>query len=274
MKYVSWKSCRLIAVLCLAAPLGFLSCAGGETPREVTTEVETGGPSEFMEEAAQAEKRGELVVAKKYYQRAKERMDNSAKLNDIQQKIEDVNIRILFSPVPTECSTTYTVEPNDALVKIAKKFDTTVNLIKRANNLESDIIIPGQELKVNTCPFSLAVDKSQNLLFLKQEGEILKTYTVSTGKNNSTPVGTFKVVNKLKNPTWFRTGAVIPPDSPENILGTRWMGFDVTGYGIHGTKDPDNLGKQVTLGCVRMRNSDVEELYDIIPTGTEVTIID
>ena len=58
------------------------------------------------------------------------------------------------------------------------------------------------------------------------------------------------------------------------VLGTRWMGFDITGYGIHGTTEPDKIGQQVTAGCVRMRNEEVEELYTLIPVGTEVTIQD
>jgi lipoprotein-anchoring transpeptidase ErfK/SrfK len=181
---------------------------------------------------------------------------------------------ILFSPVIDECSVEYLVQPNDALVKIAKKFKTTVNLIKRSNRLESDMIIPKQRLKVISCPFSLVIDKSLNLLFLKRQGEVIKTYIVSTGEDRSTPVGDFRIVNKLTNPTWFRTGAVIPPESPENILGTRWLGFDLKGYGIHGTKEPEKLGQQVTLGCIRMHNEEVEELYDIIPIGTHVTIVD
>jgi lipoprotein-anchoring transpeptidase ErfK/SrfK len=52
------------------------------------------------------------------------------------------------------------------------------------------------------------------------------------------------------------------------------MGFDITGYGIHGTTEPDKIGQQVTAGCVRMRNEEVEELYTLIPVGTEVTIQD
>jgi lipoprotein-anchoring transpeptidase ErfK/SrfK len=117
------------------------------------------------------------------------------------------------------------------------------------------------------------VDKSQNVLLLKAKEEIFKTYTVSTGKNNCTPVGNFKITNKLINPTWFKSGAVIPSGSPENVLGTRWLGFDLPGYGIHGTNEPQNLGKQVTEGCVRLQNCEIEELYTIVPTGTEVSIV-
>ena len=67
---------------------------------------------------------------------------------------------------------------------------------------------------------------------------------------------------------------MIPSESPENILGTRWLGFDMPGYGIHGTTQPDSIGKQATAGCVRMLNSEAEELYDLLPIGTEVTIKD
>ena len=72
----------------------------------------------------------------------------------------------------------------------------------------------------------------------------------------------------------FKAGAVVSADSPENVLGTRWLGLDVSGYGIHGTVEPQSLGKQVTQGCVRMANNEVEELYTYIPVGTEVTVTD
>ncbi len=228
----------------------------------------------YTKEADTAFLNGDYLEAQKLYKQAQGKTEDVAKLKDIQKKLEDLNIKIIFSKIMDKCSVKYTVKPNDSLAKIAKNYNTTIELIKKANNLSQDIIRPGEELKVNNCKFAIVVDKSQNLLFLKSGDEIIKTYVVSTGKNNSTPVGTFKIVNKEVNPTWFKTGAVVPPGSPENILGTRWMGLDLKSYGIHGTTLPEDLGKQVTAGCVRMRNSDVEELYDIVPMGTEVTIVD
>lgn len=228
----------------------------------------------FLKDADVALDGGNLEEAKALYRKAMETTKDVNKLKRIQDKTAEINMRILFSPIIDECSTKYIVKPNDALAKIARKFNTTVNFIKRANSLTSDVIKPGQELKVHTCKFSLVVDKSQNLLFLERKGEIIRTYIVATGRDNGTPIGNFKIVNKLTNPTWYRTGAVIPPDSPDNILGSRWMGFDLKGYGIHGTTEPEALGKQLTLGCVRMKNEDIENLFDIIPMGTEVTIID
>lgn len=217
---------------------------------------------------------GDLIGARKLLQHAFKEAEDAQTLEALKATIEELNIKILFSSIMDECSAEYVVKPKDALIKIAHRFGTTVALIKKANGLQSDIIKPGQRLKVHVCPFSIAVDKSQNFLFLKRNGVVLKSYIVATGKDNSTPVGKFKVTNKLVNPTWFKTGAVVAPDSPENILGSRWMGLDLPGYGIHGSRDVNQIGQQVTQGCVRMKNEHVEELYDIVPIGTEIIIID
>ncbi len=217
---------------------------------------------------------GKLIEAREIYKELRSQESNANQLKKLQEKIEEVNTKIIFSQAIGECSSEYIVKPRDALSKIAKRFNTTVGLIKKGNRLSSDIIRPKQRLKVNICPFSIAIDKSQNLLFLKRKNEVVRTYIVATGKDNGTPVGNFKITNKLEKPTWYRTGAVIPPDSPDNVLGSRWMGFDLKGYGIHGTTEPNHLGKQITLGCIRMHNQDVEELFDIVPVGTEVIIVD
>lgn len=194
----------------------------------------------------------------------------------IQKELTSLNMKILFSPIPTKTSETYEVVPGDSLIKIAKKYSTTVDLIKKANALASDLIMPGMKLKVQKIPFAIVVDKSQSTLTLLQNDEVIKIYTVSTGKNNSTPVGAFTIKDKLIDPVWYNQGAIVPADSPENVLGTRWLGLTTPnpGYGIHGTIEPESIGYQRTEGCVRMYNTEVEELFSIVPTKTEVTIID
>lgn len=219
-------------------------------------------------------KEGNLLQARSQLEDVFRDSEDLVILNRLKGTIEDLNIKILFSPTMDEYSALYIVQPNDALIKIARKFSTTVALIKKANGLTTDMIRPGQKLKVHNCDFSIVVDKSQNILFLKRNHKVIKTYLVSTGKNNTTPVGRFKIVNKLKHPTWFKTGAVVAPDSPDNELGTRWMGINEKGYGIHGTNSIDQIGMQVTQGCVRMKNSEIDELFNIVPLGTEVVIID
>jgi len=236
--------------------------------------VGTASSSNLLNQAKALETEGNLSEAKNIYQRLIAEFPGSAEVMNWQKKAEDINIRLLFSPTITPKSISYEIKSGDTLNKIAKEFDTTINLIKKSNNLTGDNIIPGRKIKIWTAPFSIFVDKSQNMLILKTDEEIFKTYIVSTGTNNCSPVGNFKIVNKLENPTWFKAGTVVPSGSPDNILGTRWLGINLTGYGIHGTTEPQNLGKQVTQGCVRMKNSEVEELYIIVPVGTEVTIVD
>ena len=228
----------------------------------------------LLNKARDLQAKGDLANLKDVYQKLVNDFPNSNEVMNWQKKAEDINIKLLFSPAITAKSALYEIKPGDTLTKIAREFKTTVDLIKKSNNLSEDRIMPGRKIKVWTAPFSMIVDKSQNILILKSDEEIIKTYIVSTGKNNSTPVGNFKITSKLVNPTWFRTGAVVPAGSPENILGTRWMGIDLPSYGLHGTIDPQNLGKQVTQGCVRLSNPDVEDLYTIVPLGSEVVIVD
>jgi lipoprotein-anchoring transpeptidase ErfK/SrfK len=228
----------------------------------------------LLNQARNLEAKGELLEAKSIYQKLVNDFIESPDVGIWQKKAENINIKLLFSPTITPKSIVYQIKPGDTLNKIARAHKTTAELIMKSNNISDSLIIPGRKIKIWNAPFSILVDKSQNIMLLKSDEEVIKTYIVSTGKDNCTPVGVFKVVNKLANPTWFKAGAVVPAGSPENVLGTRWMGFDLAGYGIHGTTEPKELGKQVTQGCVRLGNSDVEELYDIIPTGTEVTIVE
>ena len=212
--------------------------------------------------------------AKKYYQKLVTAFPGYPELEKVQNKIEQMNIKELFSPFLNENSIAYVIKSGDTLGAIAAKYNTTVALLKQSNNLKSDVIIPGKTLKIHKGKFSILVDKSQNLLFLKRNGEIFKTYQVATGKNNSTPLGKFTIEEKMVKPLWYRVGAVVEADSKDYELGTRWLGLSVDGYGIHGTKEPSSIGKQATLGCVRMMNKDVEEVFVIVPSGSEVVVVD
>ncbi len=234
----------------------------------------TSSARSLLSQARQLEAKSNLLEAKALYQKLVNDFPESPEVMAWQKKTEEINIKLLFSPVLTPKSIQYQIRPGDTLNKIARQHKTTTELIMKSNNINDALIIPGRKIKVWNAPFNILVDKSQNILLLKNNEEVFKTYIVSTGKNNCTPTGTFKIINKLVNPTWFKAGAVVPAQSPENVLGTRWMGFELAGYGIHGTTEPKELGKQVTQGCVRLNNTDVEELYSIVPQGTEVTIIE
>jgi len=219
--------------------------------------------------------KGELDKAAKLYQEMIKGFPNFKEISAVEERLWDLNIKILFSPLVTEKDIIYKVKPGDTLGKVAAKYNTTVDLIRQSNNLKGDLIRPGKRLKVSCAKYSIVVDKSQNSLILKADDEIFKIYSVATGKYNCTPVGTFKIVEKLKNPPWYRSGAgPISADSPENILGTRWLGLSEPEYGIHGGAVKEDLGNQVTEGCIRMLDSDVEELFSILPRQTEIVIVD
>ena len=185
----------------------------------------------------------------------------------------DINMKLLFSPVQTPESEMYTVNPGDSLAAIANRANTTIQLIKKSNNMTSNFIRPGDRLKIPKMEYSLLISKKTNTLQLIVNGKLFKEYLVGTGKYNKTPVGKFKITNKLKEPVWYHPeGGVIPYGDPGNLLGTRWMGINFPGYGIHGTWDEDSVGKQSSAGCVRLVNSDVEELFLIVTENTEVEI--
>jgi lipoprotein-anchoring transpeptidase ErfK/SrfK len=76
---------------------------------------------------------------------------------------------------------------------------------------------------------------------------------------------------------WFRKGEdPVPFGDPRNLLGTRWLSWAEngveTGYGFHGTSDPSGVGGAVSAGCIRMRNEDVELLFEILPDNAEVVV--
>ncbi|MFA6384571.1 MAG: L,D-transpeptidase family protein [Candidatus Omnitrophota bacterium] len=262
-----------IAVLALGGFV-FWKMSGGKCPLALQSGQRSGSGSAKSAVARDRESQGDILGARQEYQRLIGEFPNSREVLVWQKKTQELNIKLLFSVIMTPECVEYEIKPGDSLDRIARIHGTTVELIKKSNNLASDNIFPGKKIKVWGAPFSIVVDKSQNTLLLKTGDTVFKSYTVATGLNNSTPVGTFKIIEKIPNPPWYKPGAVIPAGSPENILGTRWLGLTKEGYGIHGTTDPKSLGNQVTAGCVRMANQDVEELYNIVPVGVEVTIVD
>ena len=104
------------------------------------------------------------------------------------------------------------------------------------------------------------------------DGEVIKTFPTAVGARSSpSPQGNFTVVNRLVKPTYYAPGKVIPT-GPANPLGTRWMGLSIKGFGIHGTNEPKSIGRAKSHGCIRLRNSDVEELFEMVQVGDVVEL--
>jgi lipoprotein-anchoring transpeptidase ErfK/SrfK len=109
-------------------------------------------------------------------------------------------------------------------------------------------------------------------LALIESGHVLKVFPTAVGSPHSpSPSGSYKIVQRVVNPTWYTKGKVVPPGKA-NPLGTRWIGLSAKGYGIHGTNNPSSIGASVSHGCIRMRNRDVEELFPLVSVGDSVDL--
>jgi len=95
---------------------------------------------------------------------------------------------------------------------------------------------------------------------------------VAVGKAATpTPQGEFRIINRIPNPTWYWPGKIVGPGK-DNPLGSRWMGLNAPGFGIHGTNAPQSIGKAASHGCIRMRKRDLEELFDLVTVGITVEL--
>lgn len=124
-------------------------------------------------------------------------------------------------------------------------------------------------------PYKIVINIAARSLSLYKNNEKIRLYPVALGKlSTPTPVGYFSVLTKEENPTWVDPGDSrnTIPSGEYNPLGYRWM--QVWGnYGIHGTNHPESIGSFVSNGCIRMREADVEEVYDYVNVGTPVEIM-
>ncbi|MCX7818787.1 MAG: L,D-transpeptidase family protein [Kiritimatiellae bacterium] len=187
----------------------------------------------------------------------------------------EIHIAMVFSPAPMPEKSDYVIQPGDRLATIARRFGCTVELLMKGNGLKGEVIRPGDRLRVLSGRFSVEVDKSDNELVVRLNDRFFKRYRIGTGEFDKTPTGQFTITERIAQPTWWRPdGRTVPYGDKENVLGTHWLSLNVPGYGIHGTWEPETIGRSVSAGCIRLLNSDIEELFTLLPAGTPVVIHD
>jgi len=112
----------------------------------------------------------------------------------------------------------------------------------------------------------------RKLAFMNDD-RVVKIYPVAVGAAATpSPTGSFAVVVRIANPTWYGPGKVVRPGR-SNPLGPRWIGLSRKGYGIHGTTSPRSIGRAASHGCIRLRNADIEELFGMVEVGDPVELI-
>jgi lipoprotein-anchoring transpeptidase ErfK/SrfK len=119
----------------------------------------------------------------------------------------------------------------------------------------------------------IVVSLEDRKLALVEDGQVKKVYSVAVGKPSTpSPVGTFTIARRAANPIYHHNGKTVMP-GPGNPVGTRWMGLSIPGYGIHGTNEPNSIGKAASHGCIRMAKADLEEFYGLVQVGDTVELV-
>lgn len=194
-----------------------------------------------------------------------------------------------------------TLTSSDTFADIARRYDVGFNELVAANPKVdpwlpaegTQIVIPTQFALPNEPWKGIVVNIAEMRLyyFPKTEGvefPMVYTFPIGIGRENwETPLGNFKVTEKMENPVWTvpqsvldeakREGREIPvivPPGPDNPLGAHALMLSKPGYFIHGTNKPFTIGRRVSHGCLRLYPEDIEQLVRSVPRGIPVKIID
>lgn len=149
--------------------------------------------------------------------------------------------------------------------------DATVRLVARPVKPQAD----------DTLNKVILVRAGENMLYLYENGRIVKEWPVATGaRGYLTPVGVHRITQKIVNPSWHNPGSawarslpkVIGP-GPNNPLGTRALRLDAPAILIHATADRASIGYSESHGCIRMTEEHEAELFSMVEVGTRVAVV-
>src|SRR5690606_15287792 len=185
----------------------------------------------------------------------------------------------------------------DTFVALARQYNVGFEALRRANpdvdpwlpGEGTEIVIPSQFVLPRAPREGIVVNVAELRLyyFPDKDGRRVITHPISIGRQDwSTPLGTTTITAKQANPSWYPPQsireehaamgdplpAVVPP-GPDNPLGKHALRLGLPGYLIHGTNKPSGVGMRVTHGCIRMFPEDIEALYESVPVGTKVRIV-
>jgi hypothetical protein len=126
----------------------------------------------------------------------------------------------------------------------------------------------------------IVIHRGSNEMFVYDGERPWRTFPIATGQAiYPTPLGSWHIVDMQRNPWWrppdsaWAKGLQPIPPGPGNPLGTRWMGLDAAGVGMHGTPDAASIGYSASHGCIRMQIPDAEWLFGQVHIGTPVFIV-
>lgn len=229
-------------------------------------------PSTFTSTVNEADRLiGELDWLGAHKQLSKLYWSHPDRRSEIQDRLDQTATTIFFSPQPHFLEPRV-IEPGEQLRTIAQKQQLSWEYLAKLNRVDPKRIRAGQRLKMINGPFAAVVELDDFSMTVHLLGYYVKRFPVGVGKDGASPIGKFAVLNKVVNPQYTDPeGKVIDGDDPRNPLGERWIDLG-NSYGIHGTIDPDSIGKASSRGCIRLRDADIIEVYDLLINGSEVVI--
>ncbi len=212
------------------------------------------------------------------------------KRNIIKQQLSKLADKWLFSktvyPGDSLCGM-YKVKSGDLLSTIGKMHKMPWQILQQINGLSKpEALQADQSIKVINGPFHAKVNRTTFNLDLYLQDTFVRSFPVGLGKPGyETPTGLWivKPGGKLIKPRWTDpdTGKTYEPDDPDYPLGSRWISLDGlegeardrTGFAIHGTKDPHEIGVAKSRGCIRLYNGDVILIYDLVMPGESKVVV-
>lgn len=208
----------------------------------------------------------------------------------VKEQMKDMAEKWLFSrdvyPGDKLCSQ-HTVQPGEYLSTICSKYKIPYEIIMALNHISSPKSLQtGQTLKMIHGPFNVRIKRSTFTMDLYLQDMYVRSFRIGIGKpGRETPTGLWCVKDRLITPPWTDpdTGRRYEAEDEDYPLGSRWIGLtglegaakDRTGFAIHGTKNPEEIGAAVSRGCIRMYNGEVVLVYDLlVPTDSLVRVED
>jgi LysM repeat protein len=234
---------------------------------------------------------GRRVLSRVLFDR-RERL-SASEANHLREVLDRVNKTLVFSTTVRANDPLvgqYRVQSGDRLVKIARQYEVPYPFIEQINGIQARSLQAGQTIKVLQGPIHARIVKSRFVMDLyvhNPDGQriYIKSFPVGLGEENSTPTGRWRVTEgkKVKNPDWRnpRTGEYFKRDDPDNPIGEYWLAItgigpntkNETGYGIHGTIEPESVGRQMSMGCVRLRSDDIVRVFHMLMGGASTVQI-
>ena len=241
----------------------------------------------MLAEASAALAAGNPVQARRLLNQAVDPTSDSPATEQMVQQLSKLADDMIFSPKILQNDPLvikHVVESGQNLQKIANLYKTTVPLICRINNLSNpNNLRQGQPLKIVLGPFHAVISKHNFRMAIYCVDTLVKVFPVGLGAENKTPTGRWTISLKQLRPRYYppNGGKILEPDDPANPLGGYWLALEgVEGaavgqerYGIHGTIEPDSIGKNASLGCVRLRNEDAAFLYEMLVVRDSIVTV-